>query len=296
VEKLPPGTDGQSYHPYGTGTRIYPRDEDHRDQPALNLDGFTPTAEFRIPEGWAYTFIKTESLMRLLNPEARRRHPPKVERFYHYMTEHGVAPEEAGAKDEAGAWRLKTLCALRSYCLWLNKGIDVLHYFSAYEDKVMGMGLLSPNLKELPADAEFAKVATPPMKAVRNLTRAFAGSVPLREVRPLQVDVEPLGKAGKVFDGKASLGHADVFAFLPFQVSAKCHVIAAYVSTYDATRAMPEERYQLCIRGFSAPPRAVRLYDPVMDRSAKIDLVAQSRGGVRVDVAVADYPRLLILE
>ena len=111
VEGLPSGTDGQSYHPYGTGTRVYPRDEDYRDQPAMNLDGFTPTADFCISEGWAHTFVKTESLMRLLNPEARRKHPVGVGRFHHEMTEHGVAPEEAGVKDEAAAWRLKTLCA-----------------------------------------------------------------------------------------------------------------------------------------------------------------------------------------
>jgi hypothetical protein len=296
VEGLPPGTDGQSYHPYGTGTRTYPKDEDYRDHPEQNLDGFTPKAEFRIPEGLSYTFIKTESLMRLLNPEARRRHPPGVERFYHYMTEHGVAPEEAGARDEAAAWRLKTLCALRSYCLWLNKGIDVLHYFSAYEDKVMGMGLMPPNLKDLTPDAEFDKVATPPMKALRNLTRAFEGSGPIRKVRPLQADVSPLGKTGEAFDGKIPLGHPDVFAFLPFQASETRHVIAVYVSTYDALKPMPEERYRLVIRGNSAPPHAARLYDPVTDRSIKLDVVPRDGGAVQVDVGVADYPRLLILD
>ena len=124
-----PGPTARAITPTARARATYPRDEDYRDQPALNLDGFTPTAEFRIPEGWAHTFVKTESLMRLLNPEARRKHPPGVGRFYHYMTEHGVAPEEAGVKDEAAAWRLKTLCAMRSYCFWLNKGIDVLHYF-----------------------------------------------------------------------------------------------------------------------------------------------------------------------
>ena len=184
VEGLPRGTDGQSYHPYGTGTRTFPRNEDYRDKPELNVNGFTPTAEFRIPEGVADTLIKTESLMRLVNPEARLKHPPGVERFHHYMTEHGVAPEEAGANDEAAAWRLKTLCAMRFYCLWLNKGVNVLHYFSAYEDKAMGMGLLPPDLKGLAPDAEFDAVATPPLKALRNLTRAFEGSAPLGRFAP----------------------------------------------------------------------------------------------------------------
>lgn len=296
VERLPPGTDGQSYHPYGTGTRSFPRDEDYRGKPELNVDGSTPEAEFRIPEGTAHTFIKTESLMRLLNPEARRRRPPGVERFYHYMTEHGVAPEEAGAKDEAAAWRLKTLCALRSYCLWLNKGVDVLHYFSAYDEKAMGMGLLPPNLKDLDPDAEFDAVATPPLRAVRNLTRAFEGSVPLRDVRPLRADVTPLGETGNVFEGKAPLGHPDVFAFLPFQVNDERHIAAVYVATYDALRPMPEERYRLDVRGLAAPPREARLYDPVTGRSSRVKATAQGDGVMRVDVEVTDYPRLLILD
>src|SRR5207248_1064610 len=113
----------------------------------------------------------------------------------------GRPPGGQGTRDGAAAWRLKTLCALRSYCLWLHKGIDVLHYFSAYEGRALGMGLLPPVLKELAAGAEFDAVATPPMKAVRNLTRAFAGSTPLREVRALHVDVSPLGKPGRVFEG-----------------------------------------------------------------------------------------------
>jgi hypothetical protein len=296
IEGLPGEIDGQSYHPYGTGTHIYPRDEDYRDKPELNLDGFTPQAEFRIPEGLAHTFIKTESLMRLLNPQARRRRPPGVKRFYHYMTEHGVAPTEAGAKDEGAAWRLKTLCALRSYCLWLNKGVDVLHFFSAFDAKAMGMGLLPPNLKNLDPDAEFDKVATPPMKALRNLTHEFAGSAPLSNAAALQVDVSPVGKTGIVFDGKTSLGHPDVFAFLPFQITENRHVIAVYVSTYDADKNMPEESYRLEIGGFANRPRSARLYDPITNRSTKVEVAPKEGSGVQVEVRVADYPRLLILE
>ncbi len=295
VDQLPTGTDGQSFHPYGTGTRRLPQEETHRGQPALNLDGFTPSAQFRISEGWAHTFIQTESLMRLLNPEARRQHPPGVGRFYRYITEHGVVPAECGVHDEAGGWRLKTLCALRSYCLWLNKGVDVLHYYCAHEENAQGMGLLPAKLKSLPADAKFDTVATPPMKAVRNLTRAFGGSVPLAKVQSLSVELTALDKPGRVFDGAKSLSHADVFAFLPFQVNKTKHVVAVYVSTYDAAKVMPPERYRLKILGFAAFPRRVRLYDPVTERSTPLEITRQGEQ-VQVDVEVVDYPRLLILE
>ena len=91
-----------------------------------------PTVDIRMPEGWAHTFIQTECLIRLLNPEARQAHPEGTQRFFHYMTEHGVVPAECGITDEAGAWELKSKCALRSFCLWLNKGVDVMHFFNAY--------------------------------------------------------------------------------------------------------------------------------------------------------------------
>ena len=74
VENLPPGIDGQSYHPYGTGTRKFDGQPPRKDQPPL--EGFVPTYEIRMPEGWAGTFIQTECLMRLLNPQQRNSNRP----------------------------------------------------------------------------------------------------------------------------------------------------------------------------------------------------------------------------
>lgn len=296
IDQLPPGTDGQSYHPYGTSTRQFPRDEDYRDQPKMNLDGFTPKMEVCLSEGLASTFIKTESLMRLLEPEARRRHPEGVARFYHYMTEHGVAPVECGAKDDAAAWRLKTLCALRSLCFWLNKGVDVLHYFSAFHERALDMGLLPPSLKTLAPDSSFDTVATPPLRAMRNLTRAFEGSVPISHVQSLAVDVRPRDEPRKVFDGPVPLWHHDVFAFLPFQVNETRHVVAVYVATYDVTRPLPEEHYRLQIRGFARAPRAAHLVDPITGESRAVALQPKGQDGVELEVGVVDYPRLLELQ
>ncbi|MDG3008054.1 hypothetical protein [Paludisphaera mucosa] len=296
VEELPPGIDGQSYHPYGTGTRRFPDDEDYRDRPEFNVDGHTPTAEFRVPEGWAHTFAKTESLMRLLNPEARRSRPPETARFFHYITEHGVLAQENGVRDVDAAWRLKTLCVLRSSCLWLNKGVDVLHYFSAFDADPLEFGLLPPDLAKLPADAAFDAVATPPLRALRNLTRAFEGSEPLAKVDALQVAVAPLDGPYNVFDAPRPLRHQDVFAFLPFQATPNRHVVAVYVSTYDANQSLAEERYRLSIRGFASPPRSARLLDPVAGRTTEVRLLAGDPPSVDLEVPVVDYPRLLILE
>ena len=112
----------------------------------------------------------------------------------------------------------------------------------------------------------------------------------------MRADVTPLGATGKVFDGGVSLGHPEVFAFLPFQVNEGRHVVALYVATYDALKPMPEERYRLVVRGLAAPPRSARLLDPLTGRSTEMGVVVRDGGAVQVDVPVMDYPRLLILD
>jgi hypothetical protein len=188
-----------------------------------------------------------------LQPEARLAvKPPGVSRFYHYITEHGVLPTECGVSDEAGAWQLKALCATRSFCLWLNKGIDALHYFNAYEPDARSFGLLPTNLKDLPAQASFAEVATPPMRAIQNLVHAFAGSVPLARTDPLAVEVVSLGPELKVFEGDPThppLWHREVLAVLPFQVNPERHVAIVYVMTRDCTKPFAPAAFRLTFGG-----------------------------------------------
>jgi hypothetical protein len=295
VPKLPPGMDGQSYHPYGTGTKTYPKEEDN---PKSNFDGFTPTLQTRLPEGWAQLYVKTETLMRLLNLEARKAHPPGTEHFHHYMTEHGVAPPECDVTDPAGCWDLKTKCALRSYCLWINKGIDTLDYFCAYEHDVKGMGLLPPDITSIPADARWEDVATPPLKAIRNLTRAFAGAQPPDTTASLRVDVTELGEPRKIFDGDGThppLLQRQAFAVLPFQVDAHRFVIAVYAMTYDATTHFEPEPYRVTINGLPGRIDSVSLYDPATDARPAITSKPAGSDGVAVEFAATDSPQLLTI-
>lgn len=297
IEELPPMTDGQSYHPYGTGTRKFPQEEQYGDKPQLNIDGYSPHFVMRMPEGWAHTFLQTESLMRLLNPTARLRHPEGTKRFYHYITEHGVAPPECGINEEKEAWLLKAKTLLRSFCLWLNKGIDVIHYFCAYDQNPLGMGILPPNLPNLPPDANFEKVATLPLKALKNLLSTFRGSVPLKETAKLDVDVVALGKQGIIFEGDEKhppLSHKDVLACLPFQLSKDRYVIAVYVMTYDATKGMEEERYRLTLKGFGKPMSQIRFYDPLTNSYIPLKIIHKGRS-VTLEIPLLDYPRLLIV-
>lgn len=299
VAKLPPGMDGQSYHPYGTGTRSWPKDERHPDKPQFCVEGLVPKLDIRMPEGWAHTFIQTESLMRHLSPKGREARPEGTQRFYHYITEHGVLPPECGIEDAARAWELKTMCATRSFCMYLNKGLDVMHYFVAYEKKATSFGLLPVNLPDLPKDAKFEDVATPPMKAIRNLTRAFAGSVPVVERAKLVVSITGGGE-GIVMPGQGAqppLRQRDVVAVLPFQATPRKLVIPVYVMTYDATKRLGEVKISLTIAGVRRPCK-VRLSDPVTAGDLPVTEHHQriSEDLIAIDVPLTDYPRLLIVE
>ncbi len=210
------------------------------------------------------------------------------------MTEHGVLPPECGVNDEVGAWQLKTFCATRSFCLWLNKGVDVLHYFVAYEDKATSFGLLPVNLKTLPVDAKFETVATPPMRVLQNLTRAFAGSVPLAKTDPLGIEVTALGPQTKVFEGDAThppLWNREVLAALPFQVNPQKHLVAVYVMTRDMTNRLSPAQFRLKLTGVKGTQ--VTYYDPLENRNLPVQATATADNGVEVTLSVSDYPRLL---
>ena len=296
IKDLPPGIEGQSYHPYGAGLRSLPKQEDHRDQPALNLEGYTPTLDIRMPEGYAHELWKVESLMRLLNPKAREARPPGTEHFHHYMTEHGVLPPECGITDAPGSWRLKTYCALRSFCFWMNKGIDVLEYFCAYDDNATSMGLLPPNLSKMPAGARVDDVATPPMRAMRDLTQAFAGAVPINNPAALEITAAEIGPERFVFHGDGAhppLYQRDALAVLPWQLTPRSFIVAVYAMTFDATKPWKDQPYRIGISNFPADTQLrVRYYDPTTGQ--RLDFRRSVRdNAISVEVPVADYPRLI---
>jgi hypothetical protein len=207
------------------------------------------------------------------------------------MTEHGVLPTECGVQDEVEAWQLKALCATRSFCLWLNKGVDALHYFNAYQPKATSFGLLPTNLKELPAQARFEEVATPPMRAIRNLVRAFAGSVPLARTDPLAVEVVSLGPETKVFEGDSThppLWHRELLAVLPFQVNPQKHVVVVYVMTRDGTKPFSPETFQLTLGGVKGTRSEA--VDVLSGTPVAMQAKALEANKLEVTLAVTDKP------
>jgi hypothetical protein len=160
------------------------------------------------------------------------------------------------------------------------------------------MGLLPADLAKLPADGAFDQFATPPLRAVRNLTRAYDGASQVPSPAQLTVQYRTLGRDREVFQGDERhppLRHDNVFAFLPFQVTSRKLVIAVYVMTYDVTRPMQEQQYQLAIRGLPAGTSPQTLYDPITGDGLALQATREG-DTVEVTVPVLDYPRLMVVE
>lgn len=301
VADLPPNTDGQSYHPYGTGYREFPAQEDYRDRAGYNLEGFTPTYRAAMAEGFAANFIKTECLMRLLNPEARKAAPAGTATFMHYMTEHGFAPTDIRLDNAERAWRLKSKVLLRNLCFWMNKGLDRFYYYCSAQKDDLDMGLLPAALeqKDLPVAAEESgRFLTPPLLAARRVAELLQGATAIRNPRQLSVKVEPMGENRKVFDGDSThppLTHKDVFAFLPYQIDDHRFAIAVYVMTHDYTQDMPPEDYRLTIGGVKEGKTRVGYADPISGSSQDLSPNPSTEGLLSVTISAVDYPRFLVV-
>ena len=126
----------------------------------------------------------------------------------------------------------------------------------------------------------------------------FAGAEPVETPLRLDVDIESMGPIGQIFAGDGDhppLTHQEVLAFLPFQTNARRLVIPIYVMTYDVTRRMPEETYQLTVKELDAEAKSVHLIDPITGRREQLQPTGEA-ASPRVEVKVADYPRLLVIE
>ncbi|MEA3216290.1 MAG: hypothetical protein QOJ19_2446 [Acidimicrobiia bacterium] len=290
IKDLPPGTDGQSYHPYSTGRRRYP-DAVQVDQ-RKDFDFIPQGLNVALPEGVYQLAVTRESLIpHVLYPATRDQlRPPGATAFSHYFTEQGVSPAEVGITDARAAMEYKAKAVLRVLPFWLNKGITKLELYAAYEDDPTGFGLLQ----------DFrAPALSPPLQALRNLVTPFAGAVPVAQTRPLTMKVWSTGDQPKVFDGDGNhppLYYRDAFALLPFQVTESRFVVAAYVMGYDATQPPPPIDFQVRLANVQGERAAVSLYDPLTGAEAPMQLVARDRDSVTLKMTASDYPRLIVVD
>jgi hypothetical protein len=289
--ELPPMTDGQSYHPYATAPLVIPSQlpapRDRR-----FLVGYLPSGlTLGMPESSYALAVRPEQLIRgLLEPRVRAAdRPPQSPVFFHYMTEHGFDPAEAGITDPAQAQSYKARGLLRALCFWLDKGITRMDIFTASSPTDTGYGMFG---------AGPDPVASQPLTALRRLVGAFAGAQPLVDPRQLGVSVTAEGTQEEVFAGDAThppLWYRDLFAVLPYQVDAHRFVVPVYVMSYDLAKRLPAMDFDVTLRNLDGRRAAVSYYDPITDQHLPIPVLHRDATSVEVAVSAADYPRLLVV-
>lgn len=284
VADLPPGFSGQSYHPYGVVPRCYARLIVGRER--YNADGFVPSGCASMPEGWAQTFQQTETLMRLLNPTARSAHPPGVEHFEHYITEHGFSPAELEIHDANEMAHAKEKFLLRATLFWLNKGLSGLYIYDSYDAAEKGFGVLRQDGGVSPA-----------LEALHRLVARLeqAASAPVA-VTALDASVEQLTGHRGVYSNDPQgqyVAEQQQVAVLPFSLGAGRLAIAVYIMTEDFPKDLEPQRFRITLRGIDARRAAVGCYDPLTDGVAALTVHARSTHELIVDVELTDSPRLL---
>jgi hypothetical protein len=149
------------------------------------------------------------------------------------------------------------------------------------------------------------------------LLDAFRGPGPGRAPRHLRLRwISQLGSHAQ-FAGDGTPEHPplydrDVLAVFPFQSSPTRFVVPVYVMTRDiatlyrpdlpaadlARYDLPDEQFRIALSGLpghSGCPR-VRAYDPLRNRDTPVHCLSGGGGRATFQLAVTDYPRLLVLE
>lgn len=284
VADLPTGFSGQSYHPYGVAPRCYAKLIVGRER--YNADAFVPAGCASMPEGWAQTFQQTETLMRLLNPTARRAHPAGVETFEHYITEHGFSPAELNIHDPDAASRAKQKFLLRSTLFWLNKGLSAFYIYDSYETARGGFGVLNQDGGVSPALAMLHRL-------VSRLARVTSTPV---AVRAVDASVEQLSGGSAVYANDPQAHYVAEWqrvALLPFSQGAGRLTVAAYVMTEDFPGDLAPRKFRITLRGIDATRATIGCYDPLSDAAVSASINARSNHALSIDVELTDTPRLL---
>jgi len=302
IARLPPGIAGQSYHPYYF--LYYRSREDEQYGFENNFEQYAPPAPpYRVlmPET-AGTYLKTESLARLLNPRSRRARPARAGEFGHYMTEFGFSPRDAGVTDPGRAQFVKANAILRGTLFWMNKGLTALWLFTDHDDgDVRGYDLLQPSaaaLTENPPDpGRYLTLALRPLGRVAALIR---DARPIGHARVLDVGVAAVDGqgGGVVFPGDAShppLTNQDVLAVLPFQLDDTSFLLATYVMSRNVLANMAPAWFLIRLSNIAGLRTEVSGQNPMTGDAVSVEVVQRTPRSLTLRVPAEDYPYLWLL-
>ena len=303
IGDLPPGIRGQSYHPYFFLN--YQSNADEQYGMANNFEGYAPASPpYRVvmPET-AGTYLKTESLARLINPAARNARPPGSPSFAHFMTEFGLAPAEYGVVDPEEGQLLKAKTLLRAAFFWLNKGLEALWFFEDVGDgDPLSFDLVPESVTTLSQNPPNPDAyMTPALLALRTAFGFLAGTQPVATPRPLTIEAAATDGdgGGIVFPGDAShppLSYQDVLAVLPFQVDDRTFVLATYVMSRNILEPVRPVSFDVRISGLNGTGAQVRYVDPISGRDVPVQIIDRTDTSLTLSLPVADYPYVLRIE
>ena len=307
-----------SKHPY-TGRKNYP--EDGRKGTLINAlgrkdeSGYLPEFDAFFPEYYGTAF-QTETMVRDMGPidnkigdathgrYARANNPCPV-----WMTEFGFVPSQLGIKDAERARAMKAKFAARSYCFFLNKGVEKLQMFtSIMGGGDTGMSMVSRKFAEYAKDnpdyPENPEAYTSPaLKVMERISSRMRKGLDrdLDETRSLEVRSISDNHDNYQFKGDGSREHPplydrDMFAFLPFQVNDSRFVIPYYVMTVKVLEKLPPENFTLEIGGLKGKEASVSVYDPIKDKEIPVQVKSRGSKSLTVTLRTTDYPRLLVVQ
>jgi hypothetical protein len=286
---------------------------------------FTPTYEAFFPE-YFLAGIQTETLIHDLAPtmskvsaveHGRFVHAPGGEPATEWITELNMnpasGPAPAGSMTQADIRHVETKEVLRSLVAFVNKGVTAVHFFAVRSGN---LSLVDPaffaalhgSVPAYPGDAAGGET----MAAVRRLAESMGGAESLAAPRSLSLDALTDFSSNVQFAGNGTsayppLYNRDVFAFLPFQVTARRFAIPVYVMTRNMAEEyggasgparfdLPEEPYRLEIGGVNGERASVSATDPITGEITPAEIVAQTDHDVTVEMGVTDSPRVLTIE
>jgi hypothetical protein len=303
IGDLPPGTRGQSYHPYFFLN--YQSNADEQYGMANNFEGYAPASPpYRVvmPET-AGTYLKTESLARLINPAARNARPPGSPSFAHFMTEFGLSPGEYGVADPEEGQLLKAKTLLRAAFFWLNKGLEALWFFEDVGDgDPLSFDLVPESVTTLSQNPPNPDAyMTPALLALRNAFRLLAGTQSVAATRELTIEAGAADgeRGGIVFTGNGShpaLTYQDVLAVLPFQVDDRTFVLATYIMSRNILDPVPPVSFDVRISGLNGTEAQVRYVDPISGQDVPVQIIDRSDSSLTLSLPVVDYPYVLRIE
>lgn len=311
ISQLPPSTDGESYHPYGTDYNTLSSYVSGKPREG----SYVPNIYLSLPEGANASTLPisatTDLIRGRLNPAVRESSlPTNTTNFLHYITETGDAPSRSSPTwnvSKSANETLKAKAFLREYSFWLNKGLDQFDVYAAFDETPSTASLDAGwNMLAVGSD-QSGNPVTPQSQAIGNFTSQFADTTGsgITQSRNLGVSVNDITPNDNTASyqafpadpttGEPALNYRDLFQFLPFQVNNNKFVISTYVMSLNIGSPPPPMDFQLNITNVNGNNATVSYYDPITNTSQPATIVSRTPDDIVVNIEAVDYPRTLTI-